>query len=116
MTDTITVTSGTYHGLNGTTGPLACRTFHLTRVTPIHIARATIPVGDDKCIYNATWAGRSLPRAASALLTLVEHAARIYGKLSVTPAAAPDSVLGSLAQDKTYAPYVHQSTPRKENQ
>lgn len=116
MTDTITVTSGSYHGLAGAPSPLSCRTLHLTRVTPTHTAQASITVGDDNRIHAASWAARSLPQATDALLTLVEHVAGIYGKLTVAPSGDPDSVLSSLSQDETYAPYVNQNTPQKENQ
>lgn len=115
MTDTISITSGTYYIPGATPGPTLCRTLHLTRVTPGDIARASITLDEGGTVRAATWEGRSLPRAASPLLTLVKHTAQIYGQLTIRPDVSPDSILGVLSQDETYAPYIRQNTQQKEN-
>lgn len=111
MTDTITVTSAGFYEPRGGRGPILCRTFHLTRVTPSGAAQASITVGRGARAYSATRTGSPLPEAAAALLTLVEHTAQICGKLHVVPTDNPDSTVNTLTQDKAYAPYVHQDTP-----
>lgn len=115
MTDTITITSGTYYTPSKPPTPVLCRTLHLTRVTPIAVSRASITVDERGVVHGATWEGRSLPRASSILLALVEHVARIYGQLTISPDVKPDSILGALAEDETYAPYVRQSTEQEKD-
>lgn len=115
MTDTITITSGTYYLPGKTLSPVVCRTFHLTRVTPLSVSHASVTVDERGVAHAATRAGRSLPQADGALTSLVEHIARIYGQLTISPDASPGSILDALSQDETCSPYIRQNAQQKED-
>lgn len=115
MTDTITITSGTYYLPGETLSPVVCRTFHLTRVTPPSVSRASVTVDERGVAHGATRAGRSLPQADGALATLVKHIARIYGQLTISPDVSPGSILDVLSQDEAYSPYIRRNAQQKEN-
>lgn len=82
MTDTITITSSGYYEPPVESGPILCRTFHLTRVTRTGDSLAHLTVAPGQWLVDAG----QLPAhdtPSSALVALVQHVHALHGQLRV---------------------------------